>query len=478
MRYDGDIDKCIISILSEKPTFSFNELLKKVGETLRKSVSRPVFTFHLNNLLNDSVIGKHDKGLRGIRVYYFLTEYGKQQFLLYPSKEQMDKERLEKVYQLLLFFVSEYQDKGIPYRLGSERDFDNLLSRIRVSKNDLKVESVKHSDSGGMYPQENKMYESKTVTKFRSIKGVKITREDHHQCTSFSLRSIMGSAYQIRSKRTYRITYDNQGKIVLKRILRKEEKEKRKLGREKVKIKDFSYYYYVLPIGGVSVSQVVDYKGFVFEHAGLTHEEVRKSFDILKGMGIVRPTKVLFEEIHYSFNPAHDQLKKLLREYWDIQHTIFAKMNRIWLYIRKPTSDEQKWLQLFYGEKTAMEILKGDYFHRHYYRHGIKYGSSLEKILKAFTEMSKEYREKVLRNTTRQEKEKLVRDLRLDMWTTEQGKGDVLHTISYFDKEIKNRLRELEENNAEIIREYKFPLKRLREMIYPQYIKNAFLESK
>ena len=77
MKYDGDIDKCIISILSENPTFSFNELLKKVGETLRKSVSRPVFTFHLNKLLNDSVIGKHDKGLRGIRVYYFLTEYGK-----------------------------------------------------------------------------------------------------------------------------------------------------------------------------------------------------------------------------------------------------------------------------------------------------------------------------------------------------------------------------------------------------------------
>jgi hypothetical protein len=53
----------------------------------------------------------------------------------------------------------------------------------------------------------------------------------------------------------------------------------------------------LLPIGGVSVSQVVDYKGFVFEHAGLTHEEVRKSFDILNGMALVRPTKVLFKDI-------------------------------------------------------------------------------------------------------------------------------------------------------------------------------------
>jgi gas vesicle protein len=125
-----------------------------------------------------------------------------------------------------------------------------------------------------------------------------------------------------------------------------------------------------------------------------------------------------------------------------------------------------------------MEILKGDYFHRHNYRHGTKYGSSLEKILKAFTDMSKENREEVLHNTTRQEKEKLAKGLKLDMWITEQGEDDVLHSLSDFDKEIKNKLRQLEENYAEISRKYKFPLKRLREMIYPQYIQNASLESK
>jgi DNA-binding HxlR family transcriptional regulator len=479
MRYNDNIDKHIMLFLKETPTSSFNELLKRVEKSLkRKPLSRSVFTFHLNELLNDNIVGRHDKGSRGIKVYYFLTEYGKQQFLLYPSKEQEDKERLEKVYQLLLFFVSEYQDKGVPYRLDSEKDFDNFLSRIQVLKNDLEVESVKHYDSGGMYPKENKMYESKTFTRFRSVKGVKIWREDHHQCTSFSLRSIIGSGNQIQGKKTYRITYDNEGKIVLKHVLRKEEKVKKKLGREKVKINDFSYYYYLLPVGGASVSQVVNHKGFVFEHAGLTHEEVRKSFDILKGMDIVRPTKVLFGEIHYSFNPAYDQLRKLLREYWDIQHTIFAKMNRIWLYIRKPTSEEQKWLELFYGEKTAMEILKGNYFHRHNYRRGIKYGASLEKLLKAFTDMSKENRDEILRNTTRQEKEKLAHNIKLDMWITEEGEDDVLSAISDFDKEIKRKLRDLEWNYADIIRKYNFPLKRLREMIYPQYIQNAYLESK
>ena len=69
MRYIDDIDRHIIGILSEKSTSSFNELLKKVEERLRRSMSRPVFTFHLKKLLNDSVIDKHDKGQRGIKIY-------------------------------------------------------------------------------------------------------------------------------------------------------------------------------------------------------------------------------------------------------------------------------------------------------------------------------------------------------------------------------------------------------------------------
>jgi DNA-binding HxlR family transcriptional regulator len=146
MRYDYNIDSCIIAILSEKSTSSFNELLKEVEES-RRSISRPVFTFHVNKLLNDDIIGKHDKGLRGTRVYYFLTDYGKQQLRLYPSKVQEDKERLERVYQLLFFFVSEYHDKGISYKLDSEEDFDNFLSKMHISKSDLVVDSVRRFDS-------------------------------------------------------------------------------------------------------------------------------------------------------------------------------------------------------------------------------------------------------------------------------------------------------------------------------------------
>jgi DNA-binding HxlR family transcriptional regulator len=478
MRYDYSIDSRIIATLSEKSTSSFNELLKEIEES-RRSISRPVFTLHLNKLLNDDIIGKHDRGLRGTRVYYFLTDYGKQQLRLYSSKRQEDKERLERVYQLLLFFVSEYHDKGVSRRLDSEQDFDNFLSKMHISKSDLVADSVRHSDSKGMYPRENKMYESQTITEFKPVQGVEISKIDHHQCTAFSLRAMTtGSPYEIRNKRTYKITYDDHGKIVLKRVIKKEEREERAIGGEKVKIDDFSYYVYTLPVGGVSVSDVVHHRGFVFEHAGLTHEEVRKGLDLLKEMDIIRPTKVLFGEIRYSLNPAHEPLKELLKEYWNIVGSIRWKMSEIWYYVRMPTSEERKWLELFEGEEIAGKVFRNTYYHRHIYRRVVKYGTSLGKILKTFTDMPKEEREEVIQNTTIQEKKKIIKDLKKDLGIPLLDEDDVQLNISEFDKKIKKKMKELEEKYADTIEKYHFPLKRLRDMIYPKYIQNASYEIK
>ena len=323
------------------------------------------------------------------------------------------------------------------------------------------------------------MYDSTTVTEFRPIQGVKIWKEDHHQCTSFSPRAwTMREPYEIRHKRTYKITYDNRGKIVLKRVIKKEEGEEIAIGREKIKIKDFSYYYYTLPVGGVSISDVVHHRGFVFEHACLTHEEVRKGFDILKEMDIIRPTKILFGEIRYSLNPAHEPLKEALKEYCSIQVDIFRKMSEIWHYVRKPTSKERKWLELFEGERIAGEMLRIAYYARHFYRRGIKYGTSLGKMLKTFIDMSKEEREEVIQNTTVQEKEKIIKELKKHLGIPGLDEDYMRLTISDFDKNIKKKIRELEETYADTIKKHHFPLKRLRDMIYPKYIQNASYEIK
>ena len=259
----------------------------------------------------------------------------------------------------------------------------------------------------------------------------------------------------------------------MKYVRKKEIDEEIAIGREKVKVNDFSWYYYTLPIGGVSVLDVADHRDFLYEHGGLTREEVTRAFDLLKEMDIIRPTKVIFGELRYSFNPAHEPLKELLKEYWRIQSNIYAKMNWIWHHIRKPTSEERKWLELFYGERRAGERLRSAYDHRHSYRHGIKYGTSLWKMLKTFTDMSREEREEVTQNTTMQEKEKIIKDLKKDLGISGLDEDYVQFTISDFDKNIKKEIRELEEKYADTIKKHHFPLKRLRDMIYPEYIQDA-----
>jgi peroxiredoxin family protein len=192
---------------------------------------------------------------------------------------------------LLFFFVSKYHEEGITHRVDSEGQFENFLSRLKISKNDLIVESIRHHNSGGVYQSEKKMYEGKTITIFKPISGLRICKKDHHQCTWFSLGAMtMGSLHEIR--KTYKIEYDDQEKIVLKHIMKKEEVEEAQVGREKNKIDDFSYYYCRFPIGGISVSDMIDRREFVFEHAGFTIEEINRAFNLLREEGILRPTKI------------------------------------------------------------------------------------------------------------------------------------------------------------------------------------------
>ncbi|CAN5356433.1 hypothetical protein BH18THE2_BH18THE2_22710 [soil metagenome] len=455
---------------------SFGELYKVINGKHEK-ISIAAFNFHLKRLRKEeNVIDKYDNPIRGTRVYYFLTENGKQkyQFYYHPvlSKDLLDEERRQNVYQLLFFFVSKYYDQDVIYRLDSEEKFENFLSKINMSKNMLEVVSTVHNDSGGMYPIDNKIYESKTTTEFKPIQGVKIWKDDHHDCTWFATSAPVRSLHVKHRKITCKKAYD-QGRIVLKFTRRWDEGKGKARREEKAKIDDFSYYYYTLPIGGVSVLDVVDHREFVFEHAGFTTEEVRKAFDRLKEMDIIRPTKVLFGEIRYSFNPSHESLKELLREYWRIPGEVLAKMNRIWQYVRGPTSEEQKWLELFYGKNRSRETLIGYHDSRYAFKRVAKGGTSLGKMLKIFTDLSKEDREEIIHNTTREEKKKMIIDLQRELGIFLNDVEYDKQLISDFDKSIKKNMKELEEKYANIIQKYHFALKSLRDIIYPEYIQNA-----
>jgi DNA-binding HxlR family transcriptional regulator len=482
MEYNTDIDELILDMLNPGGTklfttkTSFNKLYNSVCQNYRK-ISRTTFSYHLKRLVDDDLIERRDPGTRGTAVNYYPTDYGKRYLRLFPSETQEKKERLERVYQLLFFFISKYHEEGITHRLDSEGQFESFLSRLKISKNDLIVESIRRYNSGGAYPIEKKMYEGTTITTFKPISGLKIWKEDHHQCTWFSLKYMaMGSTHEIRHKRTYKIEYDDRRKIVLKRIMKKEEVEEARTAREKSKIDDFSYYYCRFPVGGISISDIIDRREFVFENAGFTIEEISRAFDLLKEEGIFRPTKILFGEVRYSFNPAHESLKGLLKEYWRIPHHILAIMNRIWQNLRGPTPEERKWLELFHGEKLAGGMLRSAYYRRHSYQRVVRGSITLEKILKAFTDMSKEDRQKVIDNTTKREKRSMIIQIQRDLGVFVNVVEHDKHLIRDFDNSLKENMRELEQKYASVIQKYSFPVRGLLKIIYPEFIRQATRE--
>jgi hypothetical protein len=101
---------------------------------------------------------------------------------------------------------------------------------------------------------------------------------------------------------------------------------------------------------------------------------------------------------------------------------------------------------------------------------------TLERMLKTFTDMSKEDRQKVIDNTTKQEKRNMIiqiqRDLGIFVNEAEYNK----YLIRDFDNGLKENVRKLEQKYASVLREYSFPLKGLLKMIYPEFIQQATRE--
>jgi hypothetical protein len=101
---------------------------------------------------------------------------------------------------------------------------------------------------------------------------------------------------------------------------------------------------------------------------------------------------------------------------------------------------------------------------------------TLESMLKTFTDMSKEDRQKVMDNTTKQEKRNMIiqiqRDLGIFVNEAEYNK----YLIRDFDNGLKENVRKLEQKYASVLREYSFPLKGLLKMIYPEFIQQATRE--
>jgi hypothetical protein len=152
-------------------------------------------------------------------------------------------------------------------------------------------------------------------------------------------------------------------------------------------------------------------------------------------------------------------------------------MNRIWQNLRGPTPEERKWLELFHGEKVAGDMLRSAYYQRHSYQRIVRGSITLEKMLKTFTDMSKENRKEVIDNTTKQEKRKIMIQIQRDLGVFVSEAEYNIFLIRDFDNSLKENMKEIEEKYADVIRKYSFPLKGLLKIIYPEFIQQATREA-
>ena len=407
MRYNEQIDKVILTELTASPTLSFNELYHKICGSYKK-ISRDAFNFHVKKLKDNGSINARDSGRRGTKVYYFLTESTKQDYQANLAEDQkgdesqeLDEvnrylvERFNKLFQLFFFIESGH---SIEHKLCSEQELDDFLSKINLSKKDLMVDSV---SSDGDRESQNTVYFNRTITTFKDISGIKIWKEDHYYRHLPKWLS-RGSAAQL-----YEAFGDHN--------------------RNQEQGKPGYVYYYTLP--GVAPSDLLDNGRHLFEHINFTDAEVRKAFILLEKWGMINSiTNNLLGEKRYSII-AEESLRILIREYWSILQNIKWKMGTIWKYVRKPTSEERKWLEVFYGEIYANESFQSDNYERH------------------------------LLKTNKKEHVATINYMK--------------QKISEANLKISQSIKNLEKNYSDMFKKYPFPLNELREMIYPKHIQDA-----
>jgi DNA-binding HxlR family transcriptional regulator len=416
-QYDKNVDKAILKELYPEPSrlftnkTSFNELYRGICRSYKK-ISRTTFSFHLKRMIDeDKLIDREDDLVRGTIVNYFLTELGKQKYRFYfsltPTNQQINEENLEKIYQLLFLFAN----ANIYKALYSEKEFEDFLSKIPISKDQLIVDSIKvekepenttsSSSHQNIQPpyyiiwedddiEENNLILKRTHTKFKPVKSeILVSKQE----IEYVLHKHKAPSFEDGQN-------DNRQGI-----------ERR-----------CSYRYH---IPGVSLSDFMHHTPI--KYIGFTKEEVKKVFDFLERNRTIKPINDHLGEKRYSMYPAHKSLRDLLVEYAGAQVMATVKLQLIWFNFRRLTREEWKWYVFLHGKERAVEYSTFAYKNR---------------------------------NSIRRSK----------------SKTDIIRTkeiIEEYDSEISDTLESLEKEYADTIQKYKFPLRGVLEMVYPEFIRRA-----
>ncbi len=307
MIYDKEVDKTITKELYNNDTLGYNELYRNVCKYYRK-IAKDSYNFHIQKLKVENVLNNREIQEGKIKKsYYFLTAEAKQKHRLQILNYKTEKEKAEFIlanekdrrlitYLFLIIDYRLYRSEADGFRGLTEEELDIHLHKCNIRRNDLFLDETFANDRI-IDGKRKRITLLKTKTNIQVYKVKTFNKSDE-------LQSIV----------------------------------------------------YNLNLPGFSVEEFKENLKFRgIEHTGFTNKEIED------GLNNLLKEKIFEIVIEYDDKPRYvivDQnlnlfIKKLLFLTEDIKN----KMYLVWTFIRRPTKDDIKWLELFIGIKDTEEKL-------------------------------------------------------------------------------------------------------------------------
>jgi hypothetical protein len=299
-QYNEEIDNTIIEILYQEGERTFGKLKKDLEKSIKHTLSFETYSFRVNAMSKPyrkesryaicPVLNKRDEG-RGKNVFYTLTRNAKTRCdLALPILKT--NSIIEKAYRLLFYYITFFYNKT--RKLKDEKDYNDLLEKLRISKNELEYQ------------------------------GRAIFKDNFYQLTQW-----IHAQSEIRFTRK---DYLNGS--------RKEEQYE---------------YEYMLP--GISPSEFRTNResGHIYQHINFSKGEVIQYFKLLENQNLIRKIKSLQLEIlnEARYTIVDNLLIELLADCSTLATHVNIYLEYTWKGIRKPKSNEILWYQELWGKSRS-----------------------------------------------------------------------------------------------------------------------------